>query len=331
LRSFRRLVKEIFHCRPNLIVMEGTGIAGGLAVLLSRLLAGIPFVVSSGDAVGPWVARQRPLFGPLFGLYERLLCRWSAGYIGWTPYLAGRALSFGAPRAMTAAGWAPITSLPTQLAASRVRIRQELGIAPDDLVFGLIGSLAWTKRVGYCYGMELVGALARTNRANLKVVIVGEGEGRSRLEQAAGNRLGNSVILTGRVPRDRVPDYLSALDVASLPQSVDQVGSFRYTTKLSEYLAAGLPVVTGQIPLAYDLGNDWLWRLPGHAPWNQRYVQALSHLMDNLDTAGLRAKQQSVPHQLPLFDRAQQVKRVTAFLTDILQEKLSDASSGSDL
>ena len=28
----------------------------------------------------------------------------------------------------------------------------------------------------------------------------------------------------------------------------------------------GLPVVTGQLPFAYDLGGDWLWRLPGDAP-----------------------------------------------------------------
>ena len=50
-----------------------------------------------------------------------------------------------------------------------------------------------------------------------------------------------------------MPNHLAAFDLASLPQSVDGVGSFRYTTKLSEYLAAGLPIVTGQIPAAYDL------------------------------------------------------------------------------
>ena len=43
-------------------------------------------------------------------------------------------------------------------------------------------------------------------------------------------------------------EFLAAFDLASLPQSVDRVGSFRYSTKLSEYLAAGLPIVTSQIP-----------------------------------------------------------------------------------
>ena len=151
---------------------------------------------------------------------------------------------------MTASGWAPYSLSPEDQTASRIKVRKELGIAANDLVFGLVGSLAWTKRVGYCYGLELVRALERTSRPNLKVVIVGDGTGRTHLEEAAGKRLGDSVILTGRVSRDQVPDYLAAMDVASLPQSVDQIGSFRYTTKLSEYLAAGLPIVTGQIPLA---------------------------------------------------------------------------------
>jgi glycosyltransferase involved in cell wall biosynthesis len=320
-QSFRQLIKRSFRQRPDLVVMEGTGLAGGLGLLLGRWLAGIPYVVSSGDAVGPFVARLRPLLGPLFGLYERLLCRWSAGFIGWTPYLAGRALTFGASRAITAPGWAPYSRSPQDQAASRIRIREQLGIAAQDLVFGLVGSLAWTKTVGYCYGLELVRASERTSRGNLKVLIVGDGAGRYRLEEAAGKRLGDRIILTGRMPRDQVPDYLAAMDVASLPQSIDQVGSFRYTTKLSEYLAAGLPLVTGQIPLAYDLGDSWLWRLPGKAPWDDRYINALASLMDRLTPTELKIKQAAVPRNLPEFDRDSQIHRVTDWITDLLNER----------
>jgi len=320
-RSFFRLLGGLLRDRPGLVVMEGTGVSGGLALLLGRLLAGVPYVVSSGDAVGPFVAGQSCALGPLFALYERLLCRCSAGYVGWTPYLAGRALSFGAPRAMTAAGWAPFPQTDEQLAAGRVRVRAALGIPRDALVFGIVGSLAWTRRVRYCYGRELVQAIAGIDRPDIRVLIVGDGSGRAHLERAAAHRLGRSVLLTGRVPRDRVPDYLAAMDVASLPQSVDRVGSFRYTTKLSEYLAAGLPVVTGQVPLAYDLGDDWLWRLPGKAPWDPAYVQALSDLMRRLQPAEVKARQAAVPRRLPQFDRDAQVHRVTAFLTDLLKER----------
>jgi hypothetical protein len=111
-------------------------------------------------------------------------------------------------------------------------------------------------------------------------------------------------------------EYLAAMDVASLPQSVDAVGSFRYTTKLSEYLAAGVPVVTGQIPLGYDLDDGWLWRLPGNAPWRPDYIQALAFLIDNLTPGELAVRRAAVPRDLPEFDRERQIARVGAFLRE---------------
>lgn len=324
-QSFCGVLEAIRYQRPELVVMEGTGLAGGLAILLGRLLVGVPYVLSSGDAVGPFVAAQRPYLGALFGLYERLLCRWSAGFIGWTPYLTGRALTFGARRAVTAAGWAPFPRTSGDLAAGRARVRRELGISADVLVFGLVGSLAWNERVRYCYGYELVQALVRVKRLDVRVLIVGDGDGRIRLEQFAGERIDRSIFLTGRVPRDQVPYYLAAMDVASLPQSADNVGSFRYTTKLSEYLAVGLPVITGQIPLAYDLDVGWFWRIPGTAPWDERYITALVELMTRLTLSELAAKRAAVPRELPEFDRARQVARVTSFLTDLLNERIVHA------
>ena len=324
-RAKRRMSRDIFHRlasrRFALAVMEGTGVAGGLAVLMARMLRGIPYVVSSGDAVGPYLTNRWPWLRPAFGLYERVLYRFAAGFIGWTPYLTGRALEFGAPRAMTAPGWAPFPRDADARATARARVRAGLGIAPDTLVIGIVGSLAWTRRVGYCYGYELVEAMARTARSDVCGLIVGDGDGRARLSAMAGPRLGTRVFLIGRVSQRDVPDYLAAMDVASLPQSVDRVGGFRYTTKLSEYLDAGLPVVTGQIPMAYDLDDGWLWRLPGRAPWDARYLDGLAELLDRLTPADLAVKRAAVPRDLPEFDRARQVARVTSFLLELLEDQ----------
>jgi hypothetical protein len=288
--------------------------------LLGRLLTGVPYVVSSGDAVGPWVARQAAWAGPLFHLYERVLCRFAAGFIGWTPYLVGRAMTFGTRRAMTAAGYAPFPLPPGERGRRRAAVRAELGIAAGDVVFGLAGSLAWNRRVRYCYGQELVQALITTRRADLRVLVVGDGPGRDTLARLAGDRLGRHVFLPGRVPQERVMDYLAAMDVASLPQSRDSVGSFRYTTKISEYLAAGLPVVTGQIPMAYDLDGGFLWRLPGASPWDPKYVTALARLMGGLTAAELARRAAAIPATMPDFDLSRQVARATAFIGDILAD-----------
>lgn len=314
-RSALSVMGRVLRDRPDVVVMEGTGVGGGLPLIAARALVGTRYVVSSGDAVGPFMAGRARILALPFGIYERVLYRMSAGVIGWTPYLAGRALTFGAPRAMTAAGWAPDAPADDAHRTMRDEARAQLGIPADALVFGLVGSLAWNRRYGYAYGLEMIRALRASTRTDLRVLIVGDGPGRSQLGTAgAGDP---RLLLPGRVPREQVPAMLAAMDVASLPQSVDSVGSFRYTTKLSEYLAAGLPVVTGQIPLAYDLDDGWLWRLPGTLPWEETYCEALVALMDGLTREELDRRRDQVPRALELFDEARQRERVTTFVRDI--------------
>ncbi len=310
-----RLVRRVLERRPDVVVMEGTGTAGGLTLLLLRVLLGVRYVISSGDAVGPFLGLRSRLLGVLGGAYERLLYRNCAGFVGWTPYLAGRALTFGAPRAMTAPGWARDEPAP----GARARIRGELGVAPETIVIGLVGSLHWNERVGYVYGAEIVQAVRRTSRADVVACIVGDGDGLARLQELAGDDLGKRVLLPGRVAPEEVTDYLSAFDAGSLSQSVDRVGSFRYTTKLSEYLAAGLPVISGQAPLAYDLDEGYLWRLPGEAPWSATFIDSLSALLEGLSRAEIDRRREAVTAlSWRLFDRDAQQRRMHAFLTDIL-------------
>jgi glycosyltransferase involved in cell wall biosynthesis len=319
-KSCIHLIKTIFRERPDLLVMEGTGIAGGIACLLARVAGRSRYVVSSGDAVGPYVAAHSMLAGPIFALYERILCRFCDGFIGWTPYLAGRALTFGAPRAMTACGWAPAPLDPASAAIAREEVRKSLGIPRNAIVFGIAGALNWNPRRRYCYGQELVESINRTKRGDVAVLIVGGGSGLERLRYLAGDRVGHSVFFTGMVKMDEVSRYLAAMDVASLPQSRDGVGNFRYTTKISEYAAAGLPIVTGRLPLAYDLDDGSMWRLPGRAPWGEEYVATMALLMERLTAGALAQAKGLVVRERSEFDVALQVGRVGRFIRDILEE-----------
>ena len=186
-------------------------------------------------------------------------------------------------------------------------------------MLGIVGSLHWNDRVGYVYGAELVQAVRRVQRRDVVVCVVGDGSGRERLRQIAGEDLGRRVILPGSVPPEEVPDYLAAFDLGSLSQSVDRVGSFRYTTKLSEYLAVGLPVVTGQTPVAYDIDTGFMWRLPGHAPWSAAYVDALSQLLEGLSAEEIARRRDAISRvRSDMFDKLIQQQRMSAFVADIL-------------
>ncbi len=311
-RSALRLAGHLQRTRPALVVMEGTGTAGGAVLLAARVLLGIPFVVSSGDAVAPFLAARRAWLWPAAFTYEWLLYRLSAGFIGWTPYLTGRALTLGAPRAVTAPGFAPFADASDRRAA----MRDALGIPQDALVFGIVGALVWTPRRAYCYGLELVRALSRVARRDVRVLIVGDGDGRQRLERLGDER----VVLTGAVPQEQVPAHLAAMDVASLPQSVDRVGAFRYTTKVSEYLDAGLPIVSSRIPAAYDLDDGWVWRLPGRAPWAEEYVAALAELMETMTPEKLAQRRDHARAPAGTFALQPQQRRVGQFIAELIED-----------
>ncbi|MFT4113469.1 glycosyltransferase [Silvibacterium sp.] len=313
----KKLLAQLKSRQFDLLVLEGTGIAGGLAAILGRRLYGMPYVVSSGDAVAPFLSARHPAAEPVFRRYEQMLYRYSSGFIGWTPYLVGRALTMGAKRGITIPGWAPFERTEEELAEGRRRIRQQLNIDDSTVVFGIVGSLSWSSRYGYCYGAELVRAI-RSSKGNAIVVIVGDGSGLPKLKEIAGDALGRTVHLPGRVSREEVPYWLAALDIGSIPQSVDGVGSFRYTTKLSEYMAARLPFITNQIPMSYDLDQRALWRLHGQSPWDPVFLDALVGLMDRVTPSDALAKRWSMA-DAPLFERTSQVNRVTGFLREIVE------------
>lgn len=312
------LFRAIASKRPDIVMMEGTGMGGGLILIATRAFFGVPFVVSGGDAVGPFLGLRSHLAGLAGHLYERLLYRSCDGYVGWTPYLVGRALTFGAPRGMTVPGWT--RGLPS--AGSREAIRERLGIDRDALVIGIAGSLHWNERLKYAYGAEIVQAVRGLQRRDVVACIVGDGSGRQRLEEMAGEDLDRTVLLPGRVAPEEVPDYLSAFDLGSLPQSMDGVGMFRYTTKLSEYLAVSLPVITGRTPVAYDLDEGYLWRLPGQAPWDQTYVEALSNLLETITPAEISQRREAIlDRRADPFDREVQRRRAAAFVAEIMSDR----------
>jgi hypothetical protein len=277
----------------SLIYQESSGIIGGLNLIRAAKTLKLKYIVSSGDPIaGFFSATKGAAIGRVFEIYERSLYKNSAGFVGWTPYLTGAALKMGAPRAVTIEGAVQTDAFRRLPDPERAAARKRFGLKAGDTVCGMVGSLKWNSRAQYCYGLELVEMLKRVTRSDVSVLIVGDGSGRSVLESRIPDALKGRIIFTGRLPEADVITAINAMDIGFITQTLDQLGSFRLTTKLPEYLACGLPVAMSPIPGFYDYVADAGWALPQarHHPADPAFHDRCAKWIDSLSNADIQAK-----------------------------------------
>jgi glycosyltransferase involved in cell wall biosynthesis len=315
----------------DLVYMESTGIAGGFPLIRAAHTWGQRYVVSSGDPVGGFFRVVKgPIHGFAFERYERHLYRKSAGFIGWTPYLAGAALKMGAPRAVTVEGAVDTSIFEARPDSERRAIKERYGLNTDHIVAGVVGSLKWTPRQSYCYGLELARMLPYVQRQDLSVLVVGDGDGREQIEAAVPAEWKDRVVFTGRVPETEVVDALNAMDIGFITQTMDELGSFRLTTKLPEYLAAGLPVAMSPIPGFFDYACDAGWALPPHHPASDAFVSELGTWIDTVTWDEITQRRNRAPEiARTVFDYSVIRPRFTSFIYDVLGQKRTDWTSQS--
>ena len=138
-----------------------------------------------------------------------------------------------------------------------VRQRYQLGKAR---VIGFAGSLkAW-------HGVDLLLRAAAHVEPDVRVLIVGDGPERGKLEALAGElHIADRVVFTGAVPHHAVPEHLAAMTVAAAPYR-RQSDFYFSPLKIVEYLAAGLPVIASeQGDLAHLVGKAGLMVRPDDA------------------------------------------------------------------
>ncbi len=119
-----------------------------------------------------------------------------------------------------------------------------------DFTVGFVGTLKpWH---GVASLVEAFGTLA-AEESTARLVIVGDGPERKRLEEQASELPGDTgrhIHFTGAVSPDAIPALLKSMDVAVAPY-LPKDGFYFSPLKLFEYMAAGLPTVAseiGQIP-----------------------------------------------------------------------------------
>jgi glycosyltransferase involved in cell wall biosynthesis len=159
----------------------------------------------------------------------------------------------------------------TPATGSGADVRRELGIAPDDLLVGMVSALRPIK--GHDIAIEAI-ALLRERFPRLRLLIAGQGRYGAELARLAAP-LGDGVLLTGR--RTDVMSVFDALDVCLHPSRMDA-----FPTTLIEALAASTPVLAsavGGIPEILDDGRTGM--LVPAPPTAAAVAEALGRMLED--------------------------------------------------
>jgi teichuronic acid biosynthesis glycosyltransferase TuaH len=111
-------------------------------------------------------------------------------------------------------------------------------------VVGLVGQLS--ERID----LDILTALSD---AGFSLLLVGPRDSRWEPERFAALASRPHVRHTGRVPAEQVPSYLAAMDIGVTPYTGSRFNRASFPLKTLEYLGAGRPTVTTDLP-----GSQWL-------------------------------------------------------------------------
>lgn len=235
--------------RPDVIYVMDTAYTGVLAGYAAKRFTGCKMVTDTGDVAhelakssGGYSRHQLALIGAV----ERLALRRSDALV-----VRGSQHK----TLLEGQGVRDVTFIPDGVDVEAVgpsdaaALRARLGLS-DQFVVGVVGTMTWSEKYRMCYGWDVVEALGLLPGRSVKALLVGDGDGRARLERRAQDLgVSDRVVFTGGLPYEALPEYVSAMDACVSTQSNDIVGQVRTTGKLPLYLAYGRYV------LATDVGE----------------------------------------------------------------------------
>ncbi|WP_042708418.1 glycosyltransferase [Methanobrevibacter wolinii] len=126
-------------------------------------------------------------------------------------------------------------------------IKAEYGIKDDDIVLffmGFIYDFAGMKELAITLGKN------KDKYPNYKIIIVGDGDAYDDLLKIKEEYdLSNQLILTGRQPFEKIPEFLSLADFCLLPAYIDEeIMQDIVPIKIYEYLAMEKVVIATELP-----------------------------------------------------------------------------------
>jgi glycosyltransferase involved in cell wall biosynthesis len=135
----------------------------------------------------------------------------------------------------------------------RTEARRALSILPGEWVVGYVGALSLGEVDMLLSAVEkLRTRLPNTRLLAIGVVVAGSSQS---FRERVGNRWGDWITETGRIPFNRMKHYLGVCDTLILPMLNTVSNRARWPSKINDYLASGRPIVAtcvGEVELLFS-------------------------------------------------------------------------------
>jgi glycosyltransferase involved in cell wall biosynthesis len=238
----------------DILFATSTPLTVGIPALLARFLRGKPYIFEVRDlwpelpkAMG--VIRNPVLLG-LMSALEWLSYRFAMRCIGLAPGMVEGIAKRGTPREK-------IALIPNgcdiEIFASGIKNKwRPEGVEPDDLMAVYAGTHGMAN--GLSALVEAAAILQKRNKTNIKIVLLGEGKEKPKLQAQVADLQLQNIIFHSAVNKDRVAGILAAADIGI--QSLANFPAFYFGTspnKFFDYLSSGLPVLTNYPGWVADL------------------------------------------------------------------------------
>ena len=233
--SLRNLIT---HGKFDAIVSYSVPTTGWQAVNFAKR-AGVPFVFRAIDISH---SLRETHFGSLIQRAERHVYRNASLVSSNNPALAEYCLRNGARADRISIILPPLDTEHFSPGSRDPALMHRLGLDPNDRVILFMGTLF--RFAGLADVMKTLRP-ALKSRANLRLVVLGDGEHRGHLHDLARTlELGDRVVFTGRVEYEVLPQYLRLATVAINPFEHSLTTDCALPHKVLQYLATGCPSVS---------------------------------------------------------------------------------------
>jgi len=136
---------------------------------------------------------------------------------------------------------------------SEPHLRQDLGIIPNEKVVVYTGNVHSANRQEV---FSLYLAIGLLNRLGVRTRLVRTGTDYVSLYEKSLNVLNQYCIQLGHLPRTQLPGLISIADALVQPGRLDEFNTYRFPSKLPEYLASGKPVLLPKVNIGRFLKDE---------------------------------------------------------------------------